>query len=508
MKRNFQPFILVLLAAFALILLSAQVHAATWYVRPDGGTSAQCTGQTDAAYPGKGAAQACAFNNPQWAIPPGSTGDGVAPLLVKSGDTLNIAAGSYQFGYGSPGAGACQMAYTYNCVLISPRRLPDNFTVQGDCSNYPVIWGSGHQYQLFNFTGTTGDTISCLELTDHSNCIDDYTGSVVPKCVNNGTIYSSAQDGIDATDATNLKLDHLLIHGFSVNGVMLARINGLTLDTVTIRANAGAGFEGDVNGNDSDSGTVTIENSLVAWNGCTENYPATTIVACHGAAQGGYGDGLGTGLTGGNWMVKNSTFSHNASDGLDLLYADGTGSVQIDHVIAMYNAGQQLKVSAPATVTNSVIIGACDELGSYGLVSSELCRADGNAVELDFTAAGQAQTFDHNTVTGNGDCLIVSGPGSANSNYVPDASNAVTISNSILLGQVSHLSRNSGGNTCAFYSNGSPKVTYSNTYVWNTRNTDFTTPGMVHADPMLQNEALPTFNPALLPNSPAAGAQP
>jgi hypothetical protein len=180
--------------------------------------------------------------------------------------------------------------------------------------------------------------------------------------------------------------------------------------------------------------------------------------------------------------------------------------VTVDHVTAAYNASQQIKVSGNASVTNSVVIGQCNSPALVGLTN--LCRASGNAVELDFTASGQSQTFEHNTVTGNGDCLIDNGAGSANPNYVPDSSNAITISNSILLGQVSALQKNSGGQTCAFYSNGAPRVTYGNTFVWNTRNTDFTTPGMVHADPLLKNEALPTFNPALLPNSPAAGAQP
>jgi hypothetical protein len=503
MKRII-PSLLLLLAL--LTAAPSALAVSTWYVRTDGGTSTQCTGKTDAAYPGSGTAQACAVNNLQWLIPPGSTGDGATAILVGAGDTVNIAAGSYQFGYGSPGASACQTAYTYNCVLISPRKSPDTLTIQGDCSNHPEIWGSGHQYQLFNFTGTSGVTLSCLELTDHSNCIDAYTGSAVPSCVNNGTTYDSAQDGIDATDATNLTLSHLLIHGFSLNGVLMARLNGLTMDDVTIRANSGAGFNGDVSGNDSNSGTILIQNSTISWNGCTEDYPDLTIVACHAANQGGYGDGLGTGLTGGDWVIKNSTFHHNTSDGLDLLYAVGTGSILVDHVYSAYNASQQVKVSAPAIVRNSIINGACDVLGPYGLQSGELCRADGNAVELDFTAASQSQVFEYNTVTGNGDCLISSGDGTAAPGYTPVSSDTVDIKNSILLGQTSHLSRNGGLAVCSLYSNGVPTVTWSNTIVWNTRNTDFATAGMINVDPKLTDETMATFNPTPTSSSPAKGA--
>jgi hypothetical protein len=350
-------------------------------------------------------------------------------------------------------------------------------------------------------------------LTDHSPCIYG-TFSGIPTCVANGSGQVGAtngQDGIDVRGAANLTLDRVNIHGFPYYGILAGRLTGTTtVSNVTLRANAMGGWSGDLGGNNAtstNSGTLNFTGVVVAWNGCTEAYPAATIVGCRGAEQGGYGDGLGTALTGGDWNFSNSTFSHNTSDGLDLLYADGTGAIMIDHVLAMYNASQQIKVSGNASVTNSIVIGACDELGSYGLTS--LCRAAGNAVELDFTASGQSQTFDHNTVTGNGDCLIDNGPGSANSSYVPDSSNKITISNSILLGQTSYLQKNGGAPTCAFYSNGTPAVAWKNSIVWNTRNTDFTTPGMIHADPLLKNETLPAFDATLLPGSPADfGAQP
>lgn len=503
MKRNFQPFILTLL----LCLFAASAQATTYYVRPDGGPAPTCNGTTNAP---ASAAPACAFNNPQWVIPPGFSTDGAKPTLLKAGDVLYIAAGAYPVGYGTPGATVCQPQYAYNCIY-NPNwnvPLPANVTITGDCSATTTLYGTGHQYNLLNLTGTSGITVKCLELTDHSTCIDGtFTG--IPSCSNSAKD-TSAQDGIDIRGAANVTLASLNIHGLPDNGILAGELTGTTTVTnVTIRANAESGWDGDLGGNGTNSknsGTLNFTGVLIAWNGCTEAYPATTIVGCRGADQGGYGDGLGTALTGGNWTFKDSTFSHNTSDGLDLLYADGTGTVMVDHVTAMYNASQQVKVSGNASVTNSIVIGACDELAQYGLTNN--CRASGNAVELDFTASGQSQTFDHNTVTGNGDCLIDNGPGSANPNYVPDSSNKIAITNSILLGQLSYLPKNSGGYTCAFYSNGTPAVTYSNTFVWNTRNTDFTTPGMVHADPLLQNEALPTFNPALLPNSPAAGAQP
>ena len=44
-------------------------HAATtYYVRTDGGDASQCTGRADAAYPGSGTGQACAWKHPFYAL--------------------------------------------------------------------------------------------------------------------------------------------------------------------------------------------------------------------------------------------------------------------------------------------------------------------------------------------------------------------------------------------------------------------------------------------------------
>ncbi len=499
---------LVFLAGLAGISLSAQ--AATYYVRTDGGTATQCNGTANAP---ASAAPNCAWNNPQVAIPPGFPGDGAKAPRFATGDTLQIASGTYQVGYGSPGADACQKGYPYNCVFNPQNNLPlpANVTITGDCSAPPTLWASGGAYNVFNLTGSSGVTIACIELTDHSNCIyGTFTG--IPTCVANGSgqvTATNGQDGIDIRGASNVTLKNLNIHGFPYYGILAGQLTGTTTVTgVTIRANAWGGWNGDLGGNGTNSknsGTITIQDSTIAWNGCTENYPATTIVACRGAEQGGYGDGLGTALTGGNWRIINSKFLYNTSDGLDLLYADGTGSVFVDRVTSIGNASQQVKVSGPATVQNSVIVGWCSAtaLSSAGLTS--LCRAAGNAVELDFTAPNQAITFAYNTVTGNGDCLISSGAGSANGSYVADSSNTVLIANDILLGQASYLQRNGGGYVCAFYSDAAPKVTWQSSVVWNTRNTDFKTPGIINKDPLLTDESMASFNPYPLVSSPAIG---
>src|SRR6185312_14817410 len=107
--------------------------------------------------------------------PGGFHGDGAKPTLLQAGDTLQIAAGVYAVGYGTPGATACQPQYAYNCIYMPDSKtapLPTNITITGDCSAPTTLYGTGHQYNLFNLTGTSGVTVKCLELTDHATCID------------------------------------------------------------------------------------------------------------------------------------------------------------------------------------------------------------------------------------------------------------------------------------------------------------------------------------------------
>src|SRR6266478_92904 len=60
---------LKLFCAFVLGFACLPLSAATWYVRPDGGTrysknaNGQCDGKADAAYPGSGTNKHCAFKD-------------------------------------------------------------------------------------------------------------------------------------------------------------------------------------------------------------------------------------------------------------------------------------------------------------------------------------------------------------------------------------------------------------------------------------------------------------
>jgi hypothetical protein len=82
------------LVPVGLMAFGSAQAATTYYVRTNGGDASQCTGRADAAYPGAGTAQACAWKNPNIALPHSGT------RRIVGGDTLVIGSGSYQIGSG------------------------------------------------------------------------------------------------------------------------------------------------------------------------------------------------------------------------------------------------------------------------------------------------------------------------------------------------------------------------------------------------------------------------
>lgn len=64
----------------------------TFYIRLDGGSEKECTGEANQPYPGEGIGQDCAWDHLFRALPPGS------PPRIQGGDTLIIHPGSYPMG--------------------------------------------------------------------------------------------------------------------------------------------------------------------------------------------------------------------------------------------------------------------------------------------------------------------------------------------------------------------------------------------------------------------------
>jgi hypothetical protein len=221
------------------------------------------------------------------------------------------------------------------------------------------------------------------------------------------------------------------------------------VEDVRIAANGWVGWEGDVDGQDANAGTLRFRRWTVEWNGCAETYPGGQPTGCWAQSAGGYGDGLGTGTTGGDWIIEDSLFLHNASDGLDLLYHTLGGRVILDRVRAEGNAGNQVKIAGQATVTNSVLVGNCAFFdGQPFTYDVDACRALGNTIEFAYTGAEQVVLL-NSTLYGQGDGLVGAGP---RDGFTCDGSETLLARNNVFLGDSDYF--DPGDVTFLFYQEG------------------------------------------------------
>ena len=414
---------------------SASAAARTFYIRPDGGDSEECTGQSDAAYPGSGSGQACAWDHPFRALPP------LGQPRIRGGDTLVVATGAYKMGFGAAGAEACEEGASYDCLMAPVPSGPDaehptrilGAGWDSGCAEPPELWGSGRPWFILNVTDTSNVVLSCFEITDHSSCVEDHTGGLA--CERDTPPYGDwASFGLYAEDSSDVTLRDLNIHGLAAGGVHAGRLSDWTVEGVRIAGNGSVGWDGDLwdDEGDSDSGSLVFRRWLVEWNGCGETWPEGEPIGCWGQEAGGYGDGVGKGATGGDWLIEDSAFLHNTSDGLDLLYHSLGGRIVLNRVRAEGNAGNQVKVTGQAEITNSVLVGNCaffeNQPFTYWV---DHCRALGNSLAVFFTGGEQVSIL-NTTITGQGDGLIVSGPRDEASTCTGDE--RVVARNSIFLG--------------------------------------------------------------------------
>ncbi len=398
--------------------------AATYYIRPDGGTAAQCNGLTDAPYmPGNGQVIPCAWNHPYQALSPISDGT----VRIHGGDTLIIGAGEYQMGYGAPGTESCDYEASWDCYMSaipsgSDAAHPTRILGEGwnsGCNNPPQLWGSGRSNYVVNLTDSSNVEVACLEITDHSSCIEDHlfpTGGSEYTCERDIPPYGEwAVTGLYAEDSANMQLTDLNIHGLASRGVLAGRLTDWTVENVRVVGNGLAGWDTDLVGDGSNSenhGMHIFRHWTVAWNGCGETYPDKQHIGCWGQEAGGYGDGAGFGgTTGGHYIIEDSAFLHNTSDGLDMLYLRLPGAaVEIRRTIAEGNDGNQIKVTASqVTIENAIIVSNCGYFhGMPYWNNDDDCRANGDALVLELQPGSHFSVI-NTTITGEGNCLVIAG---------------------------------------------------------------------------------------------------
>ena len=491
---------------FAVVALSflGSAAATNLYVRIDGGNATQCTGRADAAYSGIGTAQACAWSHPFLALPPGG------PARIVGGDTLMIDSGSYMMGLGAPGATACHQSYSWDCFMSAvPSGLsatqPTRILGKGfdmACPAAPQLWGTERSAMVLNLQGSSNVEVACLEITDHESCIEQHchnglcTGEVLACNRATAPFGKWAGVGIKASDSTKVWLRDLNVHGMAHRGVVAGRLSDWTMDRLKIRGNPWAGWDGDIGTNSANSGQMLFRKLEISWNGCGERYPSGEAFGCWGQVTGGYGDGLGTGATGGNWIFEDSLIHHNTSDGLDLLYMNAGGTVTVRRTWAEGNAGNQIKTKGTSLIENSVIVGNCAYFRGIGnMQAGDLCRAQGNAVSIGLTATSSASIV-NNSISSEGDCLILSGGGGTGAR--------LTIANNLLIGEIDY--RQPTERSCAMYTEGTEVVAWDRNFVTGVKNASCPGNSLCMGLPMITNALYTGFDPTPLAGSPLISA--
>lgn len=439
-----------LLAALALAC-SLPTLASTWYVRPDGGTrystnntTGQCDGLGDAAYPGNGVNQHCAFNDVRllWQDGSWATDGSSFPAygwVGQGGDTYiirgSIATGvSYRVGWPNaqncldPSVGSSAQARglcgdQFGSGAPTPpsgtatqhtRVLGENWQSCHTQSARTQLHGGYGAGQVLSMAGANYVDVACLDITDFSPCgrvgqtnqCENQDGTITADFATNGITWSNTSTNDTVTDVR--------IHGMGAAGMLGPTGDGVTMSYLDLVGNPSSGWNADAGDGKTGTGNLLVQNFSILWNGCSEEYPIVDSLPyqdCTDDQSGGYGDGFGTTTSvsnpGWNAHFDQGTVAYNTQDGLDALHLIGNGSsMTITRVLAYGNMGNQLKVGGESgTMQNNVVIGNCGAMRfaipgtptGYNSRLSDFCRAGDAAIAMT-VSNGNLLTFDFNTV--------------------------------------------------------------------------------------------------------------
>src|SRR5487761_1275649 len=350
--------------AIPLTVVAGGTGNATWYVRPDGGTlysatnkGGQCSGQANAAYPGKGKNRPCAAGNLQylWA-------DGVTyqqqKRVISGGDTVIVAQNPNGYEVDeNPANNLTNCAGNqFSCYMPSipsgtaarhTRILGANYANCRADSAKTLLDGNWYADTIFNVKDSQFVDIACFELSDKVGCglYKHACASGADKGVKYGVLQSALTSNFNATD--------IFVHGTGGEGVRGATGAGVVYNYLHIRGEPGAGFDMDDTpwgglSNISVAGGLTMTNSITEFVGCLEEYPVVhqyPYIECVDQNTGGYGDGFVTASDTGDWVFDHEMWQYNWQDGLDLLHS-GLNSLTVTNSLSQGNEGQPYKIGS------------------------------------------------------------------------------------------------------------------------------------------------------------------
>ena len=167
---------------------------------------------------------------------------------------------------------------------------------------------------MLNLDGSSNVEVGNLEITDDSDCV--FRHSQADAACTDAMPW--ARVGLYARASSNVWLHDLDIHGLAARGINAGGLRNWTIERIKLNRNGSAGWDGNVGDGGSNAGRMIIRDIEIAWNGCGERAATGEPWACWAQATGGYGDGLGTTDTGGQWLVEDA-YIPQTYDGIDLV---------------------------------------------------------------------------------------------------------------------------------------------------------------------------------------------
>jgi hypothetical protein len=405
----------------------------TWYIRDDGGTpysatntAGRCNGKFDAADPGSGTNQNCAFKDYEYLY-----FDQVTHLqalwLITGGDTVIIRKPTH--------------GLTYHSALINqsgyiPTNCNSNQVYNGcDVPNIPSGPDASHPTRILGENYASCDQANgpdpskIVNITNwgRSAIVTQISQNVEIRCLSftdDGTFHSGNGVWQSALTSNVLYKDVLFYHNFT--GVWGPQGIGVTFDHVSVDQNPHFGinmddapsYPGGLCGgvgcqNTSGAGDFTMTNSTIQYTGC---YGIGANDSCFGHDYDSSldPDGLAEGNMIGNFTMDNTIVRYNIEDGADFLHAT-MQNVSITNSQFYGNIGQQAKIG-PAdntTLRNNTFIGNCNRLKEplNGFILADPatlgCRAGGAPVNP--AIGGGVYKFQSNTFVGVGNVIFLQG---------------------------------------------------------------------------------------------------
>ncbi len=469
----------------------------TWYVRPDGGLpyvdatttpNGQCDGKHDAPYPGTGVNQPCAMGNLRylWSSEVGYISIG---WMISGGDTVIVRQNPSGYNVGGDAGGLPGNCHgnSYACYMPSipsgtasqhTRILGENYS---SCTSDALKTKLDITYSAlaaFNVKDSQFVDIACFDVSDRA----PYGGGNFTNLCPGGSTDCGGNFGIlQAALTASVSYTDMLIHGLTT-AIHGATGVGVVANRVFIRGNYDAGIDMDDNpfnmNNISVAGGFTFTNSTIEFSGCVEEYPVVhnyPYIECRDQNTGGYGDGLGTASTSGDWVFDHDLWFANFQDGLDLLHS-GMHSLSVTNSQSIANDGQAYKIGSGDDIVfrNNIAVVNCarilhtfgDEPASAIVNGVSPCRAAGDGVLFSFTDQGTYSVQDNSFTGYNATMFDLFCEGGWD--YCQNA--GTVFQNNVIVGYTSTIDGGGGNAPGIFYLESGSMPTYS---AWAVRDHNF-----------------------------------